>query len=82
MSDDPSRWHLASAYDYVDDLPVSDIAWEWLRRNEDYQSDFARTEEPRTDPRRLTRLMRRRWGLRFPGSPRPNRTTGNHTLAS
>jgi hypothetical protein len=62
MSPDASRWRSADAYDYLDDLPAADLAWEYLRRNPDYQTDFQAASQSR-DAERLSL----RWGLRFPG---------------
>lgn len=66
---DPSRPDRA-AVDGVDGgwrallaLSVSDYAWEFLRRNSDYRTDFLRTA------RRPTALDPR-WGLRFATDPR------------
>ena len=30
-----------NAYDFLQDLSSSDLAWEFLRRNADYRADFA-----------------------------------------
>jgi hypothetical protein len=60
MSPDASRWRSSEAYDYLDDLSAADLAWEYLRRNPDYQRDF-QTAEGRGDAD-----WTERWGLRFP----------------
>ena len=61
MSPDTSRWRFAEAYDYLDELPAADLAWEYLRRNPQYQDDFAQASlnPPPAD-------WTQRWGLRFP----------------
>jgi hypothetical protein len=41
MSDD--RWRDAGAYAYQNDLPLAGVAWEFLRRNASYQTEFAAT---------------------------------------
>lgn len=47
-------WPLdIAAYGYVLDLPPSDLAWEFLRRNPDYQRDFRAAVRGRQRPRRL-----------------------------
>lgn len=61
MSPDTSRWRSAEAYGYVDNLSGADLAWEYLRRNPDYQNDFE-TASRAQDADRLDA----RWGLRFP----------------
>ncbi|MEI3855601.1 MULTISPECIES: transcriptional regulator domain-containing protein [unclassified Ensifer] len=67
MRPDTSQWRSSSAYDYVDDLSGPDLAWEWLRRNTDYQQDFPALQRTTTDRQALLLALRRRWGLRFPG---------------
>lgn len=62
MSPDASRWRSADAYDYLDDLSAADLAWEYLRRNPDYQNDFQTASRGRDEDR-----ISARWGLRFPG---------------
>jgi hypothetical protein len=62
MSPDASRWRSPEAYDYLDDLPAADLAWEYLRRNPDYQRDFQRVSELDDSAD-----WEGRWGLRFPG---------------
>src|SRR5262245_60151269 len=68
-------WPLDPArYGYVLNLCRSDLAWEFLRRNPDYQRDYRLFRRGAERPRRLgsgqylTRLRRRsprceRWGL-------------------
>ncbi|MER9291522.1 DUF6499 domain-containing protein [Mesorhizobium sp. M0510] len=46
MRPDTSLWRSSSTYDYLDDLVAADLAWEWLRRNPDYQRDYAEAEHP------------------------------------
>ncbi|WP_420836131.1 transcriptional regulator domain-containing protein [Celeribacter indicus] len=43
------------------------MAWEWLRRNDDYDADFEAAASARGDLDPLTEQIRQRWGLRFPG---------------
>ncbi|MGJ8530805.1 MAG: transcriptional regulator domain-containing protein [Alphaproteobacteria bacterium] len=66
MSLDPSHWRSASEYEYSESLTAPDLAWEWLRRNADYQRDYADAKRNKKDPQDLTRLVRQSWGLRFP----------------
>ncbi|SJZ78028.1 transcriptional regulator domain-containing protein [Consotaella salsifontis] len=66
MVPDASRWRSSSDYDYLDDLTGSDLAWECLRRNPDYQRDFAEVQDHARNAAHLARLMRLRWGIRFP----------------
>ena len=60
MKPDSSQWRDPSAYAFVKGATADVIAWEFLRRNPDYQRDFS---EPRTV--KATRELRERWGLQF-----------------
>lgn len=65
-----TAWHSSEAYAFVDALSPSQLAWEWLRRNEAYRRDYARfrlVEDPERET--LAALMQARWGLRFPDRP-------------
>jgi len=62
-------WRSSAAYEHVDEMSASDLAWEWLRRNEAYDEDFQELSKAKTDSKALTDKMRRRWGLRFPHRP-------------
>jgi len=61
MSPDASRWRSAEAYDYLDDLPAADLAWEYLRRNPDYQNEFRTASQDGGEA-----VISARWGLRCP----------------
>lgn len=67
MGPDATRWREASAYDYVDDLPADALAWEFLRRNPEYQAHFAEVTAASSNPETVDDLIRQRWGLRFRG---------------
>jgi hypothetical protein len=60
MTPDISRWRSSEIYENLDTLDAPDLAWEWLRRNTDYQKDYARADSPS-----LRRELRRKWGLQF-----------------
>lgn len=60
MTPDTSRWRSSDSYNHLDNLNSPDLAWEWLRRNTDYQKDFAENPDPS-----LMRKLRRKWGLQF-----------------
>ena len=66
MTPDASGWRLPKGYDHVDDMTASDLAWEWLRRNETYDHDFDAYSRNKENPQSLTDRIRQRWGLRFP----------------
>jgi hypothetical protein len=66
MTPDISHWRSSERYDYVEGLVSPELAWEWLRRNEDYQRDFEAAQlEPNTDTAAVE-ATRSKWGLRFP----------------
>lgn len=60
MTPDTSRWRSSEAYDYLDSLDSPDLAWEWLRRNPEYQKDYARA-----DSSTAKRELHSKWGLHF-----------------
>ena len=71
MRKDASAWEATSDYDYLDTLGASDLAWEWLRRNERYEHDFAVFDRASPDSGDARDLIRERWGLRFPDTAVP-----------
>ncbi|GLQ12539.1 hypothetical protein GCM10007913_44720 [Devosia yakushimensis] len=60
MTPDISHWRSSETYHYLDELNSTDLAWEWLRRNKDYQQDYARAEDASARVE-----LRRKWGLQF-----------------
>ncbi|WP_219732943.1 transcriptional regulator domain-containing protein [Mesorhizobium sp. NBSH29] len=82
MSLGPSHWRSASEYEYVATLTAPDIAWEWLRRSEGYQRDYANAKLRKEDPHELTRIVRQSWGLRFPGRSAARCVAGGCLLAT
>ena len=76
MSSPGGDWRNGLAYEYFDDLGPDQVAFEFLRRNDDYAAEFAKlsqsleTEDP---PPTLAQ-----WGLRFRGrSATPVRPSDN-----
>jgi Family of unknown function (DUF6499) len=63
------RERLEAAYRYIETLSPEMIAFEFLRRNENYRGDYAAAEREGQDPSAATPSpdRGRRWGLRFPG---------------
>jgi hypothetical protein len=43
MTPDASLWRSPAHYDHIDDLTASDLAWEWLRRNDAYDMTTKRS---------------------------------------
>jgi hypothetical protein len=79
---DISRWRTSGIYDFLDDLPTDGLAWEYLRRNADYQLEFADhlTTKGQTEPMDIE--AERRWGLRFPGKTQPLLPRATHLLVT
>ena len=50
LYDVPIRPPQGGSYDYLDTLNYSELAWEYLRRNPDYQRDFANLTTPIQKP--------------------------------
>lgn len=73
MRPDTSHWRADSAYDFMDQTGVDNLAWECLRRNGDYQKDYRVLLGAGHLDQRLPEPMERRWGLRFRGPAAPLR---------
>ena len=65
MTPDTSRWQSSTNYTYIDELVSPDLAWEWLRRNDDYQHDYMQNESRQASRETLAERLRRQWGLEF-----------------
>lgn len=55
-------WRSPSDYEYLRQLDRAELAWEFLRRNPDYQKDFARIVDASS---REAVAIAERWGLCF-----------------
>jgi len=71
MRPDTSHWRADSAYDFMDQAGVDNLAWECLRRNGEYQQDYRVLRGAGRLDQRLPEPMEHRWGLRFRGSATP-----------
>lgn len=69
MTPDASGWRSSERYEHVEDMTATDVAWEWLRRNESYDKDFRALADTKDDPGTLIEKIGQRWGLRFPRGP-------------
>jgi Family of unknown function (DUF6499) len=58
-------WRSAAAYTYLDDLGSTAFAWEFLRRNSDYQHDYRSILDDAGTSPETSEPLARRWGLRF-----------------
>jgi hypothetical protein len=54
-----SDWCCLADYEYLYELDASELAWEFLRRNPDYQRDYLASTDDGEASAKL-------WGLRFP----------------
>jgi transcriptional regulator len=80
----PRDWRVGSDYDHVEELGLTGLAWEFLRRNPQYQSDYlaaTRGVGGRDAPGSGGGLPPR-WGLRFPGGPGAGRARNGLLLAA
>lgn len=62
-------WRSPQTYTYLSALNAGSLAFEFLRRNDEYRADFTRThdEEALSDASTAGRAgLARRWGLAFP----------------
>ncbi|WP_425414306.1 transcriptional regulator domain-containing protein [Salipiger mucosus] len=81
MQPDRSNWRNQAAYDYLDDLAAPELGWECLRRNPEYQHDYAELAGGPPERADLSEQVGHRWGLCFPGSPRSERDCRRDILA-
>lgn len=66
------NWRTAAAYDYLADLDMAGVAFEFLRRNPDYQAGCKRIvsqDAPGADDEAKSAGLARRWGLAFLADP-------------
>jgi hypothetical protein len=68
MSEEES-WRSEAAYDYIDQLTTSDLAWEFLRRNPDYRIAFQELLSSGRLSDETATLFAERWGLYFRSRP-------------
>lgn len=66
-----TNWRDPTNYRYLDRLNPSELAWEFLRRNPEYEKEVSASDP--TDDRSATALTAH-WGLRFPDSTELVRT--------
>ncbi|MGA0544974.1 transcriptional regulator domain-containing protein [Brevundimonas sp. VNH65] len=64
MSKDDS-WRSEAAYEYIDTLGPSELAWEFLRRNIDYRSSFQDLLSDGEASEQEAQSFASKWGLRF-----------------
>jgi hypothetical protein len=59
-------WRNAAAYAYLQQLNRVELAWEFLRRNPNYNRDFRAAARRTSNQAEFPERLIRRWGLRFP----------------
>ena len=60
-----SDWRTPAAYTYIRHISAAGLAWEYLRRDDDYRRDVHRVKMlPQSDREALAEFAGR-WGLRF-----------------
>ncbi|MFB4382269.1 DUF6499 domain-containing protein [Agrobacterium sp. LR_9] len=65
-------WRISTAYDYVNELDAPDLAWEFLRRNPEYQQDYNRLKQRGLREDQAAAALSAKWGLSFRGRSRPS----------
>lgn len=65
-------WRISTAYDYVNELDAPDLAWEFLRRNPEYQQDYNRLKQRGLREDQAAGALSAKWGLSFRGRSRPS----------
>lgn len=66
-------WRSERAYDYVEDLDPTELAWEFLRRNPAYQAAYKALTSRNSATDEDKSALAAHWGLRSPGRPPPLR---------
>ena len=69
MLPDPSGWRATNDYSHAEKLSASDLAWEWLRRNEAYDRDYQKLMSEESDVSSLREELRQQWRLFYPARP-------------
>jgi hypothetical protein len=67
MQPGTSKWRVKEGYDYLERLPPEGLAWEFLRRNTDYQHDYNLHKSERSSRGKAD--IANRWGLQVLVNP-------------
>ncbi len=67
MQPGTSKWRVKEGYDFLEGLPPEGLAWEFLRRNTDYQHDYNLHRSERSSRGKAD--IANRWGLQFLADP-------------
>jgi hypothetical protein len=71
-------WRNSTPYDLAETLPVSGLAWEFLRRDDDYDGAYRGAVKQSVE---AADRAAGRWGLRFRPGSSPGRYRGGGALA-
>jgi len=63
------NWRSSATYEYLTESDPAEFAWEYLRRNPQYQQDYQTTPRRESEPDDSADASARLWGLRFRGRP-------------
>jgi len=61
-----SDWQSPAAYEHAKDIAAAGMAWEYLRRDDEYRRAFQRMKTLRAPKAGSSKAFSERWGLRFP----------------
>ncbi|MGE4521269.1 MAG: DUF6499 domain-containing protein [Acetobacter sp.] len=61
-----SDWQSPAAYEHAQDIAAAGMAWEYLRRDDEYRRAFQRMKAFPAPKPRGRKAFSERWGLRFP----------------
>jgi hypothetical protein len=78
------QWRSDAAYAYLNELEPAELAWEFLRRNPNYQRDYQTATDATADQAELSESLIAQWGLRFrdPSGSSSGQRTGRLAGAS
>ena len=72
---EPPDWRSQQTERVLSTLERQGFAWEFLRRNPDYRTDYDRLRNPMTSPPDFSQgSVAPQWGLRFPDRSQPLRS--------
>ncbi|WP_415569597.1 transcriptional regulator domain-containing protein [Gluconobacter oxydans] len=61
-----SDWQSPAAYEHAQDIAAAGMAWEYLRRDDEYRRAFLTMKTLSASKPGGSKAFSERWGLRFP----------------
>ncbi|WP_408872126.1 transcriptional regulator domain-containing protein [Gluconobacter sp. Dm-62] len=61
-----SDWQSPAAYEHAQDIAAAGMAWEYLRRDDEYRRAFQKMKTLPVPKPGGSKVFSKRWGLRFP----------------